>query len=421
MATTPMSYRKGEHPTGPRRPVAVTGVGVITSMGCGWDTNAAGFRAGDTALRPVTLFDTSKQRVDTAGELELPAELPPNRLTPRECSRLDRGTAMLLHAGREAIDTAGWEAGGKVPVVLGTSAGAMSLGQDYFKAMRAEPASRRGQATRIDGYQTQRQARYVCDAFGLTGPITIISNACSSGANAIGEAFELVATGRADRVFAGGFDALCQLVFAGFDSLQALSTTSPRPFASDRDGLALGEGAAMFCIEPLDAALARGAKVYGQVAGYGTATDIHHLTQPNPEGDAAVTSMTSACAVAELVPSDIGYINSHGTGTPLNDIAEANAIARWAGEAGAGIAVSSTKGAIGHLLGGAGAVEAAICLMALEGGWLPPNVPIEQADPACAFDLVTSPRDRELNAVLTNSFGFGGSNATLIFRTPSAS
>jgi 3-oxoacyl-[acyl-carrier-protein] synthase II len=410
-----MAYHTGDRPAAQRRRVAVTGVGIITPMGTGWDANAAGFRAGNSALREIDLFDVSRQRIGRGGQLDLPAELPATTLTPRDQSRVDRASAMLLHAGREALEGAGWIGSDvQAPLVLGTSAGAMTLGQDYFLAARE--GSRRGQITRVEGYQTQRQARYLCDAFGVSGPVTIISNACSSGANAIGEAFGLLATGRAERVFAGGYDALCQLVFAGFDSLQALSTTTPRPFAADRDGLALGEGAAMFCLEPLDAAKARGAQVAAEVVGYGTATDRHHLTQPNPEGDAALASMSAACGVAGLEPGDIGYINSHGTGTPLNDVAEANAITRWAGDAARDIAVSSTKGGIGHLLGGAGAVEAAICLMALTGGWIPPNVPIDNLDPACGFDLVTSPRDAELHAVLTNSFGFGGANATLILR-----
>jgi 3-oxoacyl-[acyl-carrier-protein] synthase II len=418
-----MAYRAGEtRPDGARR-VAVTGVGLITSMGRGWQANSDGFREGRTALRDVSLFDVSQQRAQRAGELTLPAKLPKTALSARQISRVDRATAMLIHASDEALTSSGWETarvGDSLPISLGTSAGAMELGQDYYRSAVAS-AGRRGQASRIDGYQTQRQALKLCDAFALGGPITIISNACSSGANAIGHAFDLIAKGRAERAFAGGYDALCQLVFAGFNSLQALSTTSPRPFAADRDGLALGEGAAMFCLEPLDEARRRGATIYAEISGYGTATDRHHLTQPHPEGDAALSSMNRACAMAGCTPDAVGYINSHGTGTPLNDSAEARAISRWAGAATSDIAVSSTKGAIGHLLGGAGAVEAAICLMALEGKFLPPNVPIENRDPACEFDLVLESRQApNLQTALTNSFGFGGANATLIFQNVAA-
>ena len=176
------------------------------------------------------------------------------------------------------------------------------------------------------------------------------------------------------------------------------------------------EGAAMLTLERLDDAAARGATIIGEVTGYGASTDLHHLTQPHPEGEAARRSMTQACAEAGVAPHEIDYINSHGTGTPLNDSSEGAAIQRWAGDAVSRVKVSSTKGAIGHLLGGAGAVEAVICLMAMSGGWVPPNVPVAQLDPVCTFDLVREPRDAALNCTLTNSFGFGGANATLVMR-----
>ncbi|MEI7927847.1 MAG: beta-ketoacyl-[acyl-carrier-protein] synthase family protein, partial [Verrucomicrobiales bacterium] len=245
----------------------------------------------------------------------------------------------------------------------------------------------------------------------------IISNACASGANAIGHAFHLVRSGKAERVLAGGYDALCQLVFAGFDTLQALSPSGiPRPFDAARDGLALGEGAGFVVVESLAAAKARGARVIAEVLAYGAATDIHHLTQPHPEGDAALKTMTAACEMAGLDSGEIDYINSHGTGTPLNDIAEGQAIQRWAGRDVSKIKVSSTKSAIGHLLGGAGSVESVICLMALEGQWLPANLNVRELDPVCTFDLLRAPRDTKVRTVLTNSFGFGGANATLIFQ-----
>jgi 3-oxoacyl-[acyl-carrier-protein] synthase II len=206
------------------------------------------------------------------------------------------------------------------------------------------------------------------------------------------------------------------MVFAGFDSLQALSTTSPRPFDAHRDGLAIGEGAAIVMLERLEDALSRGADIIAEVCGYGASTDLHHLTQPHPQGDAAFLSMTRACEEAAVTPAQVQYINSHGTGTPLNDVAEGMAIQRWAGAEAAQVMVSSTKGSIGHLLGGAGAVEAVICLMALRDGFVPPNVPLQTADSVCTFDLVTAPRSARLDCVLTNSFGFGGANATLVMR-----
>ncbi len=407
--------RRGDHR------VVISGAGIITPLGRDWNSNVSGFRAGECAIRPVTLFDVTRQKAKTAGELQLPQSLPHTSLTVRQQKRTDRAGSMLLFAASEALTASGWESDNtdeQIPLCLGTSAGSMKLGEDYYRAA-VDGRTRRRQAERISGYQTHRQALHLSEAFGFDGPSIIISNACSSGANAIGHAFKLVKNGIARRAVAGGYDALCEMVFAGFDSLNALSTTSPRPFAHDRDGLALGEGAALFCIERLDDALSRGGKIYAEIGGYGAATDLHHLTQPHPEGKAALHSMRKACSEARVNPDQVNYINSHGTGTPLNDSAEANAISRWAGSSAELLPVSSTKGGIGHLLGGAGAVEAAICLMAMEGNWIPPGISVEKVDPACKFDLVQSPRDmKDINVTLTNSFGFGGSNATLVFKEP---
>jgi len=209
---------------------------------------------------------------------------------------------------------------------------------------------------------------------------------------------------------------LSQLVFSGFDSLQALSPTQCRPFDAHRDGLALGEGAAMMTLETLDSARERNAEIFGEIVGYGAATDAHHLTQPHPDGDAAFASMTAACESARLLPEQIHYVNAHGTGTPLNDRAEAAAINRWAGAHAKEIPVSSTKSSIGHLLGAAGAVEAAICLMALQEQWLPPTSTLQSPESICTFPIVRQPTDARLEYVLTNSFGFGGANASLILR-----
>jgi 3-oxoacyl-[acyl-carrier-protein] synthase II len=256
----------------------------------------------------------------------------------------------------------------------------------------------------------------LCDAFGFQGPITIIANACASGANAVGHAWELLRTGRVKRVMTGGYDALCQLTFAGFDSLQALSPTSCRPFDAHRDGLMLGEGAAILALETLDHAQRRKAPILGEVIGYGASTDVHHLTQPHPEGAAAVAAMNAACASARITPAEVDYLNAHGTATPHNDGAEAVAINRWAGEQAPHLPVSSTKAGIGHLLGGAGAVEALVCLMALRGQWLPPQLAPLTPDPACRFQLVREPRDARVDVALSNSFGFGGANASLVLR-----
>jgi 3-oxoacyl-[acyl-carrier-protein] synthase II len=292
----------------------------------------------------------------------------------------------------------------------------MLRGQEFYRDALSPGASRRHQPSRLLHYQAQRQAAEVAAQLRTTGPATIISNACASGTNAIGHAWQWVRGGQAARVLAGGYEALCHLVFAGFDALQALSPGGCRPFDEQRDGLSLGEGAALLALETLESARARGAPILGVVEGYASSTDIHHLTQPHPDGTAARLAMTTACERSGLTPADIDYLNAHGTGTRLNDSAEAQAISDWAGTHATRLWVSSTKRCVGHLLGAAGAVEAALCLMALQGQWLPPMPELRSPDPRCNFPLVRDPRDAVLHRVMSNSFGFGGANATLIFK-----
>ncbi|HYG23954.1 MAG TPA: beta-ketoacyl synthase N-terminal-like domain-containing protein, partial [Verrucomicrobiae bacterium] len=277
-----------------RSRVVVTGAGIITALGSGWNPNAEGFRSGRVAIRPVTLFDASRQRVKVAAELDLPTTLPQTRLNARHLDRMDRAARMLLVATDEAWRQSGWQPCDHLPLVLGTTSGGMTLGEAYFRQATERPFEPRQQAARIRHYQAQQQALNLAEAYGFLGPITIIANACASGANAIGHAFELIRDGRADRVLTGGYDAISQLVFAGFDSLQALSPTQCRPFDAHRDGLALGEGAAVLALETLESATRRNAEILGEILGYGAATDAHHLTQPHPNGDAALLSMTAA-------------------------------------------------------------------------------------------------------------------------------
>ncbi len=410
-----MLFPPTSSPAAPPR-VVVTGAGIVTALGLGWKPNAEGFRVGCRAFRPVSLFDVSRQRVKVAAEVDLPATLPPSRLNYRQLARLDRAGKMLVLAAQEAWQQAGWESAENLPLVLGTTAGGMLHGEAYYRQALRQPSRQRQQATRAIHYQPQVQARMVLDALNYSGPITIISNACASGGNAIGHAFDLIRLGQAERVVAGGYDALGEMVFSGFDSLQALSPTVCRPFDARRDGLALGEGAAIVNLETLESARRRGAEILGEVIGYGTAIDQHHLTQPHPQGHTTLNVMRQACANARVTPEEIDYVNAHGTGTVLNDNSEALAISEWAGRRAATLPVSSTKASIGHLLGGAGAVEAVISLMTLREQWLPPEIEFETPDPACKFPIVQKPQDASVKVVLSNSFGFGGVNASLIFR-----
>jgi 3-oxoacyl-[acyl-carrier-protein] synthase II len=395
--------------------VVVTGAGIITALGAGWKINAEGFRSGRPAFRPVTLFDVSHQRAKIAAEIDLP-EFPATKLSRNITRRLDRATQMLLHAALEAWTQAGWTPSENLPVVLGTTSGEMALGEKYLRQTSVAPFAKKRQATRVVHYQVQQQGLSLCNALGFQGSITTISNACASGANAIGHAWETLRNGRAEKVLTGGYDALCQLTFAGFDSLQALSTTPCRPFDAQRDGLTLGEGAAILTLETLAHAQSRGAEILGEIIGYGAATDTHHLTQPHPEGKAALAAMNAACASAKISPAQIDYVNAHGTATPHNDATEAAAINSWAGGHAKTLRVSSTKAVSGHLLGAAGAVEAVVSLMALRGQWLPPETMIGKTDSACRFQIVRETTDAKIETALSNSFGFGGANATLIFR-----
>jgi len=419
-------------PTPPAEPprVVITGAGIVTALGAGWQSNAEGFRSGRTAFRPVTRFDVSRQRVKVAAEADLPAierqllagfagnggERYLGRLNERQFARLDVSGKLLLCAALECWKQSGWEPSASLPLVLGTTAGGMSLGEAYFRQATLTPKDHRGQATRAIHYQPQAQGGALLEALKCEGHMIILSNACAAGSNSLGHAWEMIRGGSAERVLAAGYEGLSQLLFAGFDSLQAISPTLCRPFDAHRDGLSVGEGAAALALETLESARRRGAVILAEFLGYGCGIDLHHLTQPQPEGDAALASMNAACQAARITPAEVDYINAHGTGTPLNDSAEALAIGRWGGARTATLPVSSTKAGIGHLLGGAGAVEAVACLMALREGFLPPELAFETPDPACTFPVVREPREAKLRVALSNSFGFGGVNATIILR-----
>ncbi len=253
---------------GPKKsaaPVVVTGVGIITALGRGWEANAAGFRAGRRHVHPVTLFDVSRHRVKVAAQAALPESIPTRRLRPTAARRLDRASKLLLVAADEAWEQARLSGTTEMPVVLGTTSGGMSLGETYYRQAIEHPCAASGQASRVLHYLAQTQAMVVEEAFGFQGPITVIANACASGANAVGHGADLIRSGQANVVLTGGYDALSELVFTGFDSLQALSPTECRPFDAGRDGLALGEGAAVLILESEEHARRRNATILGRL------------------------------------------------------------------------------------------------------------------------------------------------------------
>jgi 3-oxoacyl-[acyl-carrier-protein] synthase II len=405
--------------------VAITGMGLVTALGTSVGETWRNLIAGKSGARPVTLFDVSTCRGQTAASVE-DLTLPPGLLNEKQSRHLDRAGRMLLIAAHEAFrqasyfsDTQALKHPGtslRAMLVLGTTGGGMRSGELFHRQLIAG----KGDATAprlLQNYLSQKQAIDLQTVFGVEGPILTTANACATGSNAVGYGFHLVRSGQWDVVICAGYDALSELIFAGFDSLQAMTTSLCRPFEKNRNGLVLGEGAAVLVLESLDHARQRGASLLGEVAGYGQSIDTHHLTQPHPEGDGALLCMQRAIASASLTTADIDHINAHGTATPQNDAMEAKAIRRCFDGRADEIPVTSVKAAIGHLLGGAGAAEAIVSVLSLQHQIVPPTLHYETPDPACNVAIVgNTARPHRMRTVLSNSFGFGGTNAALVFR-----
>jgi 3-oxoacyl-[acyl-carrier-protein] synthase II len=399
------------------RPIVVTGFGAVTPLGENFDASWQALIAGRDADAPLTLFDTSGCRCHRAASAGLP-ELPdlPAKIT----RRFSRASRLAIPAAREALAAAGLLDGeGRsrlrhLPLSVSTTAGGMAFGENFVRAVLAR---RRGNLLgQVARYLPQQQVLDLQKTLGFSGPSVITANACASGANAIGHAAEMISTGAAECVLAGGFEALTELVFVGFDCLQATTVEKCRPFDLNRSGLLLGEAAAFLVLESHDHALARGAAPLCRLSGYGHGTDFFHLTQPQPDGAALIDVMRQAADQARVAPARIGYINAHGTATPVNDGAEAKAYRGFLDGALPQVRISSTKAAIGHTLGAAGSIEALFTLRALLTGDLPPQLNLETPIPEIAPALVgrDEPR-RELEHALSVNLGFGGSNAALLF------
>jgi len=389
------------------RPVAVTGLGCMSPLGMDLGENLTSLRRGRDAAGPVTLFDVSGCHCQQAAELPDPEVTAASQISKR-AGRWHRSSRMLLAATHEAWQQSGWGKTQPDRWIVGTTSGGMSFGEDFARALRQKQPARPYRRHILD-YLLQEPLLHVADHFGWEVEPVVLSNACASGSNAVGHAARLVAHGLSERVVCGGYDALSQLVFAGFDCLRASTPGRCRPFDRSRDGLILGEGAAVLVLESADSARQRGARILGQICGYGAASDNHHLTQPEPGGAGPSAAMHHALTAAGWSASTVDYINAHGTGTPFNDSSEGRAIAGLCPQA----RVSSTKSMMGHSLGAAGAIEAVFTLLALQEGFFPPNLHFEQGDEDLALRLITTPETGEVRRALSNSFGFGGANATL--------
>jgi len=394
--------------------VAVVAAGLVSPLGMGMEETAASLRIGRDCVTTVApeRFSVEQCRCKTAGQV--PHESLQGREFGHRAKRLHPAAKMMIAALREAREQAP-EFKPELTVV-GTTSGGMTFGEEYYRSLHARRTMRRA-ASLIANYTPQKAVVDALEALGLSAPCQVIANACASGTNAIGHAFECVRSGRYQRVLTGGYDAISELVFVGFDSLQASTPDKCRPFDRGRTGMVLGEGAAVLALENLESAEARGAKILAEVAGYGLSTDNHHLTQPDPSGSGARRAMEHALQSAALSPGEIDYINAHGTATPFNDAAEGKAIVELFGR----VPVSSTKGMMGHSLGAAGAIEAVITILALRDQILPPNINFRESDPALDLDIVANDsRPAPIRTVLSNSFGFGGTNASVILRSLAA-
>src|SRR6266511_1412549 len=390
--------------------VAIVAAGVVSPLGFGLAETLDSLRRAKDCVTEVTRFSVAECRCKTAGQVPDDRLLagPNKRLRAK---RLHRASHMMIHALREAMM--------QVPqfepelTVIGTTSGGMSYGEQYYRSL-CRSGNLRHAPTWIANYPAQKP---IIDAqeevLGVSVPCQVIANACASGTNAIGHAFECVRSGRYQRVLTGGYDALSELVFTGFDSLQASTPEKCRPFDRFRSGMVLGEGAAVLALENLELARERGAPVLAEIIGYGISTDNFHITQPEPSGIGARQAMERALESAQISAADVDYINAHGTATAFNDAAEGKAISALFN----GVPVSSTKSMMGHSLGAAGAIEAVVCLLALHHQFLPANINFTTPDDDVDLNIIANEaRPAAVSMALSNSFGFGGTNASLIMR-----
>ena len=393
--------------------VAVVAAGVVSPLGFGLEETLNALRKATDCVTPVAGFDVTRCRCKTAAQISDQRLLCRHR-NGRKNARLHRAAHMMITALEEL---SGQDPEFKPELsVIGTTSGGMSFGQDYYRALHRQRNLRRSPEW-VANYPPQKPVLDAQDAFGISAPCRVIANACASGTNAVGHAFECVRSGKYQRVLTGGYDALSELVFVGFDCLQAATPEKCRPFDRDRSGMVLGEGAAVLALENFESARRRGARILAEIIGYGISTDNHHLTQPDPSGNGPRRAMEQALQSARITANKVDYVNAHGTATPFNDAAEGKAITELFKD----VPVSSTKSMIGHSLGAAGAIEAVVCLLALRAQFLPPNINFRNSDPNLALKIVANQsREAKIDIALSNSFGFGGTNASILIRNASA-
>jgi 3-oxoacyl-[acyl-carrier-protein] synthase II len=405
------------------RRVVVTGLGVVTPIGADVETFWKRLIAGETGIDRITAFDASGFDCQVAGEVR---DFDPTPAFPnaKEVRRTDRYSRFGVHAGWQALRDSGAELDklnrDEIGVILGSGIGGLETTQAQCQVL-LERGPGRLSPFMIPMLISNMASGLFSMYYNLRGPNFATCSACATANHAIGEAWRTIKMGEAVMMFAGGSEAAVVPVgIGGFCAMKALSTrnddpkTASRPFDKDRDGFVMGEGAGVLCLEELDHAKKRGAKIYCEIVGYGNTADAYHLTAPSPNGEGAARCMKVALRTGGLNPTDISYINAHGTSTPQGDVCETNAIKTVFGEHASKLAVSSTKGATGHMLGAAGAVEMTACILAIKHGIVPPTINYTTPDPECDLDYVPNvARELTVNAIVNNSFGFGGHNSTI--------
>ncbi len=416
------------------RRVVITGLGLVTPVGCGVDTSWSNLLAGNSGARRVEEFDVSDITCQIAcfvprGKKEDGKFNPDDWMEPKEQRKVDDFIIYAVAAADQALEDAGYEAKSaeqqeRSGVLIGSGIGGLSGIADTSILLK-EKGPRRVSPFFIPGRLINLASGYVSIKHHLKGPNHAVVTACSTGSHAIGDAARLIALGDAEVMVAGGTESpICRIALAGFAACRALSTgfndrptEASRPYDKDRDGFVMGEGAGVVVLEEIEHAKARGAKIYAEVIGYGLSGDAYHITAPSESGDGAFRCMRAALKRAGIEASDIDYVNAHGTSTPMGDEIELGAVERLFGNAAGKLAMSSTKSAIGHLLGAAGAVEAIFSVLAIRDGIAPPTLNLVSPSVETAIDLVPlKAKKREIRTVLSNSFGFGGTNASLVMR-----
>jgi 3-oxoacyl-[acyl-carrier-protein] synthase II len=416
------------------RRVVVTGLGLVTPLACGTEQTWQRLRSGGSGIKRIEKFDVSDISCKVAGQVPRGdgsdgSFNPDDWMEPKEQRKVDDFIIFAVAAAAQALNDAGWhprEYEDQIVsgVLIGSGIGGVEGIAETALLLR-DRGPRRVSPFFIPGRLINLASGYVSIAHSLKGPNHAVVTACSTGAHAIGDAGRLIALGDADVMVAGGTESpVNRISLAGFAACRALSTgfndtpeRASRPYDRDRDGFVMGEGAGAVVLEEYEHAQRRGARIYGELIGYGLSGDAYHITAPAEDGDGAFRCMSAAIRRAGISPADIDYINAHGTSTPLGDEIELQAVERLVGNAAGNIAMSSTKSSIGHLLGAAGTVEAIFCLLALRDGVVPPTLNLDNPSIATSIDLVPhTARQRPLEVALSNSFGFGGTNASLIFR-----